>query len=152
MSASSSRHSVEPVQPGQWLGLVGGGQLGRMFCHAAQSMGFKVAVLDPASEGPAASVADLHIQADYDDAEGLRQLGERCLAVTTEFENVPAASLRALANHCRVSPAADAVAIVQDRNTEKAFIVAQGIPVAPNAPVIPAPISKLPMPAFFQAS
>ncbi|MBJ7264051.1 MAG: 5-(carboxyamino)imidazole ribonucleotide synthase [Burkholderiaceae bacterium] len=135
MSASSSRHSVEPVQPGQWLGLVGGGQLGRMFCHAAQGMGFKVAVLDPASEGPAASVADLHIQADYDDAEGLRQLGERCLAVTTEFENVPAASLRALANHCRVSPAADAVAIVQDRNTEKAFIVAQGIAVAPNAPV-----------------
>jgi 5-(carboxyamino)imidazole ribonucleotide synthase len=106
-----------------------------MFCHAAQDMGFRVAVLDPASDAPAASVADLHIQASYDDACGLRHLGERCGAVTTEFENVPASSLRMLAGLCRVSPDANAVAIVQDRNTEKAFIIDQGIAVAPHAPV-----------------
>ena len=60
------------ILPGEWLGLMGGGQLGRMFCQAAQSLGYRVAVLDPAPEGPAASVADLHIQAEYDD-EGQHQ-------------------------------------------------------------------------------
>jgi len=123
------------IAPGGWLGLLGGGQLGRMFCHAAQSLGYRVAVLDPAADGPAAMVADRHIQAAYDDPAGLALLAQICRAVTTEFENVPADSLRALAAQCRVSPAADAVAIVQDRITEKTFIAAQGIPVAPHAAI-----------------
>jgi 5-(carboxyamino)imidazole ribonucleotide synthase len=123
------------VAPGGWLGLLGGGQLGRMFCHAAQSLGFKVAVLDPDADGPTAMVADRHIQAAYDDVAGLAQLADACRAVTTEFENVPAQSLRVLAARCSVSPAADAVAVVQDRITEKAFIASQGIPVAPHAAV-----------------
>jgi 5-(carboxyamino)imidazole ribonucleotide synthase len=123
------------VEPGGWLGLLGGGQLGRMFCHAAQSLGYKVAVLDPAADGPAAMVADRHIHAAYDDAAGLDELARTCRAVTTEFENVPADSLRVLAARCRVSPAADAVAVVQDRIAEKAFVAGQGIPVAPHAPV-----------------
>jgi len=123
------------IAPGGWLGLLGGGQLGRMFCHAAQSLGYRVAVLDPAADGPAAMVADRHIQAAYDDAAGLAELAQLCRAVTTEFENVPADSLRALAAQCRVSPAADAVAIVQDRIAEKTFIAAQGIPVAPHAAI-----------------
>ena len=106
------------IAPGGWLGLLGGGQLGRMFCHAAQSLGYKVAVLDPA-ECPAGMVADLHIRAAYDDEAGLARLAQQCRAVTTEFENVPADSLRALAARCRVSPAADAVAVVQDRIAEK---------------------------------
>ena len=101
------------IAPGGWLGLLGGGQLGRMFCHAAQSLGYKVAVLDPAAECPAGMVADLHIQAAYDDEDGLARLAQTCQAVTTEFENVPADSLRALAARCRVSPAADAVAIAE---------------------------------------
>ncbi|KAG1385965.1 hypothetical protein G6F60_014647 [Rhizopus arrhizus] len=96
------------IAPGGWLGLLGGGQLGRMFCHAAQSLGYKVAVLDPADECPAGMVADLHIQAAYDDEAGLARLAQTCQAVTTEFENVPADSLRTLATRCRVSPAADA--------------------------------------------
>lgn len=123
------------IAPGGWLGLLGGGQLGRMFCHAAQSLGYKVAVLDPADECPAGMVADLHIQAAYDDEAGLARLAQTCQAVTTEFENVPADSLRALATRCRVSPAADAVAIVQDRIAEKTFIASQGIPVAPHAAI-----------------
>src|SRR3546814_8005138 len=85
------------IAPGGWLGLLGGGQLGRMFCHAAQSLGYRVAVLDPAADGPAAMVADRHILAAYDDAAGLAQLAQTCRAVTTEFENVPADSLRDLA-------------------------------------------------------
>ena len=114
---------------------MGGGQLGRMFCHAAQSLGYRVAVLDPASEGPAASVADMHIQADYDDEMALIKLAQRCRAVTTEFENVPAQSLLTLAKHCRVTPGSHAVEIVQDRIAEKAFIVSQGVAVAPYAAI-----------------
>lgn len=127
--------STFPIVPGNWLGIVGGGQLGRMFCHAAQSLGYKVAVLDPAAPCPAGVAADLHIQADYDDADALDRLSGLCRAVTTEFENVPAASLERLALHSRVSPAAAAVAIVQDRLSEKAFIQGLGVPVAPHAPV-----------------
>ncbi len=122
--------------PGQWLGMLGGGQLGRMFCHAAQSLGYRVVVLDPAADSPAGAVADLHIQADYDSPEGLAQLAASCSAVTTEFENVPAASLRQLAQSCRVSPSADAVALTQDRISEKTFIASQGIAVAPHAAIL----------------
>lgn len=123
------------IAPGEWLGLLGGGQLGRMFCHAAQSMGYRVAVLDPAQEGPAASVADMHICADYEDQVALLKLAQHCRAVTTEFENVPARSLEALSVHCRVAPGARAVQIVQDRIEEKAFITSQGVSVAPYVPV-----------------
>ena len=124
------------IAPGGWLGMLGGGQLGRMFCHAAQSLGYRVVVLDPAADGPAAVVADRHIQAAYDDADGLAELARSCRAVTTEFENVPADSLRALAAaQCRVSPNGDAVAVVQDRIAEKTFIASQGIPVAPHAAI-----------------
>jgi len=128
--------SDDLIAPGQWLGMMGGGQLGRMFCHAAQSLGYKVAVLDPAQECPAGVVADRHIRAAYDDPAGLDELAGLCRAITTEFENVPSESLRRLARDCRVTPQGDAVAIVQDRNVEKAFIAAQGIAVAPNCPVL----------------
>lgn len=124
-----------PVLPGEWLGMVGGGQLGRMFCHAAQSMGYKVAVLDPDSGSPAGAVAELHIQAAYDDSAALAQLAERCRAVTTEFENVPAASLEVLAASSWMRPGANAVATVQDRIVEKAFLVSSGVPVAPYRPI-----------------
>ncbi|OWT61829.1 5-(carboxyamino)imidazole ribonucleotide synthase [Candidimonas nitroreducens] len=123
------------IAPGNWLGMVGGGQLGRMFCQAAQSLGYKVAVLDPAEGSPAGVVADLHIRAAYDDPAGLAQLGARCQAVSTEFENVPAQSLDALARDARVAPAGSAVAIVQDRIREKAFIAGAGVPLAPYAEI-----------------
>ncbi|HLU78938.1 MAG TPA: 5-(carboxyamino)imidazole ribonucleotide synthase [Burkholderiaceae bacterium] len=126
----------QPVlMPGEWLGMLGGGQLGRMFCHAAQSLGYKVAVLDPDPLSPAGAVAELHLQAAYDDASALDQLATRCRAVTTEFENVPARSLEILAARTLVRPGARAVAIVQDRITEKAFLDASGVPVAPYRPV-----------------
>lgn len=121
--------------PGDWLGMIGGGQLGRMFCHAAQSMGYKVAVLDPDENSPAGTVAELHIRTAYDDPDGLARLAGRCKAITTEFENVPAQSLRILAQRSRVCPSADAVAIVQDRIQEKGFIARTGVPVAPYAAV-----------------
>ncbi len=121
--------------PGSWLGMIGGGQLGRMFCHSAQSLGYKVAVLDPDTASPAGAVADLHICAAYDDAQALARLGELCQAVSTEFENVPAQSLLTLAQYTRVTPSGDAVGIVQDRIREKAFISQAGVPVAPYAAI-----------------
>ncbi|RTZ40735.1 5-(carboxyamino)imidazole ribonucleotide synthase [Candidimonas sp. SYP-B2681] len=124
-----------PILPGNWLGMIGGGQLGRMFCHAAQSMGYKVAVLDPDPHSPAGAVADMHIKTGYDDVNGLAQLSGRCKAITTEFENVPAESLRTLAAASLVRPAAQAVAIVQDRIREKAFIADAGVPLAPYAAI-----------------
>ena len=119
------------IEPGAFLGLLGGGQLGRMFTMAAQSMGYRVMVLDPGTNSPAGSVADEHVAADYLDPQGLQKLAARCAAVTTEFENVPAESLKFLARHCRVSPAADSVAVAQDRIREKRFLASIGLEVAP---------------------
>jgi len=119
--------------PGAWLGLLGGGQLGRMFCMAAQSLGFRVLVLDPASDSPAGSVADRHLSADYLDPPALAALRALCVAATTEFENVPAAALEFLARELRVTPGAASVAIAQDRISEKTFLASNGFAVAPFA-------------------
>ncbi|MDO5102918.1 MAG: 5-(carboxyamino)imidazole ribonucleotide synthase [Lautropia sp.] len=124
-----------PLPPGSWLGVLGGGQLGRMFCQAAQSMGYRVCVLDPDPHCIAGRVADRQLRADYLDEAALTVLGERCAAVTTEFENVPAEALEKLATLTRVAPAASAVAIAQDRVAEKAFLAASGVPVAPYRPI-----------------
>ena len=132
-SGSESRQTTLPILPGATLGILGGGQLGRMFTIAARTMGYKVMVLDPDFSSPAGQMADVHLQADYTDADALRQLGERCDAVTTEFENVPAASLIALAKYGRVSPGAAAVAIVQDRSHEKFWLADNGFATAPFA-------------------
>jgi 5-(carboxyamino)imidazole ribonucleotide synthase len=123
------------IDPGDWLGLMGGGQLGRMFVHAAQAMGYRVCVIEPTPDSPAGQAADEQIVASYDDPAALDQLAARCRAVTTEFENVPSGALSRLAQRVRVSPAPDAVAIAQDRVLEKRFIAAQHIPVARHAVV-----------------
>ena len=119
------------IFPGEWLGVLGGGQLGRMFCMAAQSLGYRVCVLDPAPDSPAGAVADRQIRADYTDSGALAELAGLCRAVTTEFENVPAESLERLAHDCAVSPRADAAATAQDRRREKRFAQDCGLPVAP---------------------
>jgi 5-(carboxyamino)imidazole ribonucleotide synthase len=121
------------ISPGACLGLLGGGQLGRMFTMAAQSMGYRVMVLDPGGHSPAGSVADRHVKADYLDAAGLAELGAACAAVTTEFENVPAEALERLARTCVVSPGASSVAVAQDRIREKGFLAASGLRTAPFA-------------------
>ncbi|RKJ95703.1 5-(carboxyamino)imidazole ribonucleotide synthase [Alicycliphilus denitrificans] len=115
------------------LGVLGGGQLGRMFVHAAQAMGYATAVLDDDAASPAGLVSQHHIRAGYEDPQGLAELARLCAAVTTEFENVPAAALDILACSLPVSPAGGAVAIAQDRAAEKAHFVRCGVPVAPHA-------------------
>jgi len=115
------------------LGVMGGGQLGRMFVHAAQRMGYFTAVLDPDPASPAGLVSHHHIQTGYLDEQGLAQLMQRSAAITTEFENVPAPALLTLGAHRPVAPAADAVAIAQDRAKEKTHFQRCGVPVAPYA-------------------
>jgi len=117
------------------LGVLGGGQLGRMFVHAAQVHGFRVVVLEPDAASPAGAAADEHIVAPYLDAAALDTLAGRCQAVTTEFENVPAQALRQLAGHGPVSPPGDAVEVCQHRLREKACFVQAGVPCAPHAAV-----------------
>jgi len=115
------------------LGVMGGGQLGRMFVQAAQAMGYFTAVLDPDAISPAGLVSHYHVQTDYLDQQGLAQLMQRCAAITTEFENVPAPALRTLGAVRPTAPAADAVAIAQDRIQEKAHLARGGGAVAPYA-------------------
>ncbi|MDO8458360.1 MAG: 5-(carboxyamino)imidazole ribonucleotide synthase [Burkholderiaceae bacterium] len=129
-----------PILPGATLGVLGGGQLGRMFVHAAQSMGYDTAVLEPDTASPAGLVSHHHIQTAYLDEAGLAKLAKRCAAITTEFENVPASALQSLALQRPVSPSAESVAIAQDRVREKAHFVAcaqkagqDAISVAPYA-------------------
>jgi 5-(carboxyamino)imidazole ribonucleotide synthase len=123
------------ADPSTWLGVMGGGQLGRMFAHAAQSMGYRVAVLEPSADCPAGQVADRTIEGNYDDAAALAELRALCAAVTTEFENVPADSLQLLAEGSFVAPGASCVSIAQDRIAEKRFFVE----CAPTSKVMPAP-------------
>lgn len=113
--------TIPATTPATWLGVMGGGQLGRMFIHAAQAMGFKVAVLEREETGPAGHAADRLICASYTDPQGLDELASLCSAVTTEFENVPADSLAELAARTYVAPSASGVAIAQDRIAEKRF-------------------------------
>jgi 5-(carboxyamino)imidazole ribonucleotide synthase len=126
------RSAADPTRP-VTLGVMGGGQLGRMFVHAAQQMGFRTAVLEPDATSPAGTVAQVHVNAGYLDAAGLQRLADEADAITTEFENVPAAALRTLAERRPVAPSGDAVAVCQDRAAEKAHFTDCGVPVAPYA-------------------
>ncbi|MDD3355147.1 5-(carboxyamino)imidazole ribonucleotide synthase [Zoogloea sp.] len=116
------------ILPPATLGMLGGGQLGRFFVAAAHEMGYKVWVLDPDPHSPAGLIADRHLQAAYEDFEALDMLAEGCAAVTTEFENVPAATLEYLAKFIPVRPGAAAVAVCQNRIAEKTFLRDNGLP------------------------
>ena len=122
-----------PILPGATLGVMGGGQLGRMFVHAAQRMGYSTAVLDPDEESPAGLVSHRHIRTAYLDEQGLAQLASVSAAITTEFENVPASALAQLSKSRPVAPGADAVSVAQDRAKEKAHFARCGVPCAPHA-------------------
>jgi 5-(carboxyamino)imidazole ribonucleotide synthase len=120
---------------GSWLGCLGGGQLGRMFVHAAQAMGYKVLVLDPDANGPAAQSADDTIVAAYDNESAVAEFAKRVSAATTEFENVPAASLELIAKTIPTRPNATAVRIAQDRRQEKRFFSDNKLPVGAFAAI-----------------
>jgi len=150
MSGPASTDSPSsPILPGATLGVMGGGQLGRMFVHAAQRLGYFTAVLDADPQSPAGLVSHHHVQTGYSDPAGLAQLAALCAAITTEFENVPADALAQLALSKPVAPGAAAVAIAQDRLQEKAHFsacaAASGVACAPYAVLqTPAQLAAVP--------
>lgn len=123
------------ILPDATLGVLGGGQLGRLFTVAARTMGYRVMVLDPDPNSPAAELANEHLCAAFDDLAALEKMGRACASITTEFENVPAESLNFLAQFCPVRPSAKAVAVVQNRIREKNFLRDSGFETAAFAAV-----------------
>lgn len=145
------------ILPGATVGMLGGGQLGRMFTLRARAMGYGVVVLDPDPVSPAGSVADRHIRAGYTDEHGLEALAAACTAITTEFENVPSRSLEYLADRRLVRPSAAAVSVAQDRIAEKSFLRDAGFPTASFAPVhdragLEAAVAAVGIPALLKTS
>lgn len=129
MSTTSSTMILPPAT----LGMLGGGQLGRFFVAAAHELGYQVWVLDPDKNSPAARLAERHFCVDYDDFSALDEFAGGCAAITTEFENVPAATLDYLAKFVPVRPSGAAVAICQNRIAEKSFLRDHGLAHGPFA-------------------
>jgi 5-(carboxyamino)imidazole ribonucleotide synthase len=145
------------ILPGSTVGVVGGGQLGRMFTLRARSMGYRVVVLDPDPGSPAGLVADRHLRAGYTDERALDELAAVCSAVTTEFENVPSSTLDQLARRATVRPPVEAVAIAQDRIAEKTFLQNAGFATALFRPVrdaaaLPEAVAAVRLPALLKTS
>jgi 5-(carboxyamino)imidazole ribonucleotide synthase len=126
----------EPLPPGSTIGILGGGQLGRMLAQAAAKLGLRACVMAPERDSPAFDVAAAHICADYDDEGALRMLAETADVVTFEFENVSAAALGVLEGATRVAPPRRALETTQDRIREKRFLDSLDLPTAPWVPVM----------------
>jgi 5-(carboxyamino)imidazole ribonucleotide synthase len=123
--------SAKQILPGATLGVLGGGQLGRMFCVAARTMGYRVVVLDPDPLCGAGHIADVHILAGYTDRVALEQMAEQCDAITLEFENIPSKSVRFIADKTVVYPTAASLEIAQNRDLEKQFAQKAGLQPVP---------------------
>jgi len=130
-NGSTAFASPRPIAPGGVIGMLGGGQLGRMFAIAAAQLGYRVVVLADHPHSPAVAVADQAIIGDLNDRSLLDQLAQQCDVVTLEFENIPVESVRHLAQHVGVYPSADVLRIAQDRGIEKQTLRDAGLPVTP---------------------
>lgn len=119
-----------PLLPGATLGVLGGGQLGRMFALAARRMGYRVEVLAPESSSPCAQAADWHTRAPYDDLDAVERFAREVEVVTFEFENIPAATAAAAERFAPVRPAGELLHTTQDRLREKRALRGLGLPVA----------------------
>jgi len=122
---------VKPVLPGAAIGVLGSGQLGRMFTIAARRMGYRVHTFSPDADTPTGQVADVEVTASYDDLRAVREFARRVGVVTFEFENVPAAAARAAAECVPVRPAGSVLHTTQQRAREKTFLAQSGFPVTP---------------------
>jgi 5-(carboxyamino)imidazole ribonucleotide synthase len=121
----------KPVPPGGTIGIIGGGQLGRMLAMAAARLGLKTYIYNDSPDAPAFQVSNWSAAAAYDDLEKLASFADACDAVTFEFENLPAHAIAHLADHVAVRPGAEALAITQDRLSEKTFVEKLGLKTAP---------------------
>lgn len=126
---------VPPLPSGATIGILGGGQLGRMLSVAASRLGFKTCVFEPGGDCPASHVANFHVQAGYDDVAALKKFAQSVDVVTYEFENVPTSALDLIESIVPIRPNRKALAVSQDRLAEKAFLSGLGLTVAPFAAV-----------------
>jgi 5-(carboxyamino)imidazole ribonucleotide synthase len=125
-----------PILPGATIGILGGGQLGRMTAMAARTLGFDVHALDPDPACSARPVVDRLVTARFDDAEGAEELARFCDVVTLEIEQIGTASLEAAARHAPVRPGASVLGIIQDRSRQKGWLASQGFPLGPYRDVV----------------
>ncbi|AYC30316.1 5-(carboxyamino)imidazole ribonucleotide synthase [Paenisporosarcina cavernae] len=121
---------MRTILPGQTIGIIGGGQLGRMMALAAKEAGFKIAVLDPTLDSPCGQVADIQIVANFDDQDALEELAECSDVITYEFENIDYESLKQLCNIAYIPQGAELIRVTQNRLIEKQTIEAAGVEVA----------------------
>ena len=119
-----------PLLPGGTIGILGGGQLGRMSAIAARRLGYKVKTFDPSAQACAAAIADEHITAEWSDTEALTRFAQGCGRITLEFENIPPATVEFVAQSVPSHPSANVLATCQNRRREKEFLRASGIPCA----------------------
>lgn len=157
MTAKFAAACASPILPGRTVGILGGGQLGRMFAIAARRMGYRVHALDPTRDCPAGQVADVEVCAAYDDLDAARDFARGVDVVTFEFENIPADTLRVIAETRPVHPAPDVLHTCRHRLNEKNFLTKHGFPVAPFRPVqsvadLRAALAELGMPAILKTA
>ncbi|MCM2563293.1 5-(carboxyamino)imidazole ribonucleotide synthase [Lutimaribacter sp. EGI FJ00015] len=126
---------TEPLTTGATIGILGGGQLGRMLSVAASRLGFKTCVFEPDGDCPASHVSNYHVKADYDDPDALRSFAQAVDVVTYEFENIPTSALDIIETLRPIRPGREALRISQDRLTEKEFLTKLGLKTAPFAAV-----------------
>ncbi len=125
----------DALAPGSVIGILGGGQLGRMLSVAAARLGYKTCIFEPGGDAPASHVANYHFQASYDDTEALARFAEAVDVITYEFENIPTSALDTLEATCAIRPGREALRVSQDRLTEKDFLTGLGLATAPYADV-----------------
>ncbi len=148
---------TQVVQPGSTIGVLGSGQLGRMFAIAARRMGYRVHVLSPDNDTPTGQVADLEIESPYDDLDQVEQFARQVDVVTFEFENVPSATTQAVERFARVRPSGELLHTTQNRLREKTFLQNAGFPVTPFRLVhdfeqLESAVDQLGLPAVLKSS
>ncbi|RKF16063.1 5-(carboxyamino)imidazole ribonucleotide synthase [Roseovarius spongiae] len=126
---------TEPLAPGATIGILGGGQLGRMLSVAAARLGFRTCIFEPGGDCPASHVANNHFRSEYEDADALRDFAAAADVITYEFENIPTSALDILEPLKPVRPGRNALRVSQDRLVEKAFLTDLGLATAPFAAV-----------------
>src|SRR5687768_15135493 len=124
----------DPILPGSAVGVLGSGQLGRMFAIAARQMGYRVHTFSPETDTPTGQIADLEVTGSYDDLDAVRKFAAGVSVVTFEFENVPASTAAAAAERAPVRPDGSVLHTTQNRLREKTFLAAHGFPVTPFRP------------------
>ena len=124
-----------PILPGSTIGVLGSGQLGRMFAIAARRMGYRVHTFSPETDTPTGQVADVEVQASYEDLDAVREFTRHVQVVTFEFENIPVTTVDAVAEHVSVRPSGVVLHTTQHRLREKTFLARAGFPVTPFRPV-----------------